>query len=331
MRAFWRHVLHTCGACLLAGCGYVADPLPPALNIPAPVADLRAVQRGDQLVVEFTIPPITTDNLGLRVGGVELLLGALEPGAGEPGANIDALPGAERLALDAAQPGPVRKEVPISPWTGKAVGIAVRVASHKMRWSEWSNRAVMDVLAEVHPPIGLTAAPAPEGVRLHWSFDESRGGRKVRIWRKAPGEPAFVAAAEVDAVEWLDTAAQYGQTYEYAAEAVIGRAESLRTAPVAITPEDKFAPAPPAGLTAIAGVGGVELAWEPGQETDLAGYRVFRGEGPAKPQPLNSTVMTPSFRDVGTKSGNRYTYSVSALDRAGNESTPCAAVEVEVP
>src|SRR3954453_19107866 len=50
----------------LAGCGYPSDPLPPALNIPQPVKDLRAVQRGSEIVITFTAPELTTEDLGIR-------------------------------------------------------------------------------------------------------------------------------------------------------------------------------------------------------------------------------------------------------------------------
>ncbi len=61
---------------LLAGCGYVGDPLPPALNIPKPVEDLRVVQVGDKLLVDFTIPLQTTEGLPVRdLGPIELRIG----------------------------------------------------------------------------------------------------------------------------------------------------------------------------------------------------------------------------------------------------------------
>ena len=41
-----RWLVAAAAAALLAGCGYIGDPLPPLLNIPARVTDLTAVQRG---------------------------------------------------------------------------------------------------------------------------------------------------------------------------------------------------------------------------------------------------------------------------------------------
>src|SRR2546421_3950815 len=64
----------------LAGCGSVGEPLYPALNIPMPVIDLSAVERGDKIDINFTIPPKTTEGLVLKeMGSVELRIG---PNAG---------------------------------------------------------------------------------------------------------------------------------------------------------------------------------------------------------------------------------------------------------
>src|SRR5258708_18315960 len=65
-----------CLSLLLAGCGSVGEPLYPALNIPTPVTDLSAVERGDKLDINFTIPPKTTEGLLLKeIGSVELRIG----------------------------------------------------------------------------------------------------------------------------------------------------------------------------------------------------------------------------------------------------------------
>src|SRR5262245_52516776 len=66
--------------CALTGCGYVGDPLPPALHIPEKVTDLRVVQRGDRVFIEFTLPQLTTEGLPIRkIGGIDLRAGAVEP------------------------------------------------------------------------------------------------------------------------------------------------------------------------------------------------------------------------------------------------------------
>ena len=55
------------GFCLIAaGCGYVGDPLPPALNIPERVRDLSVEEVGGKLIVSFTQPKLTTEALPVR-------------------------------------------------------------------------------------------------------------------------------------------------------------------------------------------------------------------------------------------------------------------------
>src|SRR4051794_33488032 len=56
-----KRLLCAGAALMLAGCGYVGDPLPPLANVPAKVSDLAAIQRGGRLIVQFTIPTKTTE------------------------------------------------------------------------------------------------------------------------------------------------------------------------------------------------------------------------------------------------------------------------------
>ncbi|MFV2143548.1 fibronectin type III domain-containing protein [Isoptericola sp. G70] len=70
----------------------------------------------------------------------------------------------------------------------------------------------------------------------------------------------------------------------------------------------------------------VPLAWEPAQ--DVAGYRVYRlAEGAAEPTALDD-VSDTSYVDTTADVGLRYTYTVVALDAAGNESVASNAVEL---
>src|SRR5580704_11229190 len=63
MPRFW---LLLSAALVSSGCGYIGEPLPPALRIPQPVADLSAMERGSKILVQFTLPSHTTENLEIR-------------------------------------------------------------------------------------------------------------------------------------------------------------------------------------------------------------------------------------------------------------------------
>ena len=50
--------------------------MPPALNIPEKVTDLRAVQRGGKIVIDYTVPALTTERLPVKhLGPPDLQIG----------------------------------------------------------------------------------------------------------------------------------------------------------------------------------------------------------------------------------------------------------------
>jgi hypothetical protein len=141
--------------------------------------------------------------------------------------------------------------------------------------------------------------------------------------------------------DYRDSGFDYGKTYAYLVRSVIGSpAGTLESSdsPLAIvTPQDTFPPAAPQGIVAAIQPGttpgsvAVELSWSINVESDLAGYRVYRSEqegergAPLTPQLLPS----PAYRDNSVQYGQRYWYTVTAVDRSGNESAPSLAVAVD--
>jgi pectin methylesterase-like acyl-CoA thioesterase/lysophospholipase L1-like esterase len=79
----------------------------------------------------------------------------------------------------------------------------------------------------------------------------------------------------------------------------------------------------PAAVTGLVGTGAdkkVTLSWRDSVEADVVGYRVSRSTGTtADPAaPVLATVTKASFLDATAKNGTTYTYSVAAVDAAGN-------------
>src|SRR5713226_392058 len=125
-----------CFTILLAGCGSVGEPLYPALNIPMPVTDLSAVERGDKLDINFTIPPKTTEGLLLKeIGSLELRIGPHT----ENEFRADAwAASAKRLDVPLpAQVGAVHFETSTHEFIGKDVVVAARVGNARGRMSQW--------------------------------------------------------------------------------------------------------------------------------------------------------------------------------------------------
>lgn len=316
---------------LLASCGYVGDPQPPALHIPLAVDDLRAVERGASLEASFTIPALTTDGLALKRAEIDLRAG---PGP-EGGWNPDAWAAtAQPIPADGGEPGPVKTTAPITNWIGREIFVGVRLAGPTGRKSAWSNFVPLTVVEPVAAVRSLEAQAVPKGVEIRWQA-APRPDQTFRVLRRAPGEkePAEIGLAA--ASSFLDPDTQYGKTYAYTVQAVVkagaAEAESEIAAPVEITPEDRFAPAPPAKLDAVSGIGSIELAWSPSPEPDFRHYRVYRASGDGPFAVIADLLETPSYSDRAIESGVRYRYTVTALDQPGNESERPAPVSVTAP
>ena len=284
---------------LLAGCGYVGDPLPPALNIPQKVTDLRAVQRGRKIIIDFTIPLQTTEGLLIRhLGPPELQIGG-------------------RAVPTSPDEGHI--EVPAKDWIGQDATVRVRINNLRGRYSDWSNTVMLSVVPALEPPSNVLAKSAPQGVRITWAG----AGDKWRVLRL--GEEK---TAEVDRAEFLDTEAAFGKEHRYQVVALLKSAESEPSAIVSVTPKDEFPPGAPAALTALAGLDSVELSWDRNTEADFKGYRLYRAVDPSPYSAIATLVEEPSYSDKTVMPGKKYRYAVSAIDQAGNESAKSVAVEI---
>jgi chitodextrinase len=290
-------------ALLLSGCAYVGEPLPPALNIPEAVTDLRVSQRTDKIYVDFTLPATTTEGLPIdRRGPVEIRVGPYQ-GA------FDA------AAWEASAQVVTDRVLPAAPWAGQEIAVQVRSAGRSGRFSPWSNVVGMTVTAPLAAPRGLQAESTADGVRVTWTG----AAPSYRILKN--GEEA----ATVNGPEYLDPIMRFGAPVRYVVVAVAEKSESEPSAEIEITPVDRFPPPPPSGLVALAGVTAVELAWDASAAIDFAEYRVYRdGERIA-----SGTATTLSDKNV--QSGRAYRYAVSAADKNGNESERSAAVEIVFP
>jgi hypothetical protein len=89
---------------------------------------------------------------------------------------------------------------------------------------------------------------------------------------------------------------------------------------------DTLPPATPHGLEATGRDTAVVLRWQANPEADLTGYRLYRSESPLTGyRPMHQVEVT-EVRDTDLTNFQRYYYKVSAVDQAGNESTPSGAV-----
>jgi fibronectin type 3 domain-containing protein len=319
-------------ACLmvaLAGCGYVGPVLPPSPLIPNAVTGLGAVERGDRLRVTFSTPPRTTDQVAIKTfSEIDLRIGP----AASPFDFASWAATAKQYPVnlpppndpDDPQPASISTELPVSEWQGKRVVIAVRTAVKHDRYSSWSNRVVLNIVAPLEPPLAKAEATA-QGVALNWPAQ--RVGLTYRIYRQSPADKQPVEIGTANQPRFVDTSAQSDIEYRYTIVAFKDLAESLPSAVVSITPIDKFAPSVPAGVTALAGPDSIEVSWHRSPESDMQGYYVYRSVNGAPFERQGALVGLPAFSDRKVEHGKTYRYEISAVDKKNNESDKSAPAE----
>ena len=312
------------GALLLAGCGYLGEPLPPLANVPVRVTNLAAVQRGGRIIAQFSVPLLTTEGKPVPAPArLDLRAGPAEPfEAGAWAAQAKQIPPAP------AANGIARYEIPSDDWIGKGVVLGVRMVAGNGKAADWSNFVTVQVVPPPEKPSAVTPVATAGGVKLTWRAQ----GPQFRVFRKPEEATDFALAATVEQHEWTDAEAEFGKRCTYLVQTVVKLAdnklaESDLSDEASISPVDTFPPAAPADLHATPGPASIELSWEPNTESDLAGYRVYRSAGGGPFEKAADLAAIPTWSDKNVEHGKTYRYAVTAVDRVGNESVRSAAVQ----
>jgi hypothetical protein len=187
-----------------------------------------------------------------------------------------------------------------------------------------------------------TSAPPPQPEPMG-----NNSSRNLVTGRNTPGEPAEQilrlpeSTAEPQASA-IDATAHTGNSYRYIAQRVeqvtiAGRSieiAGLPSAPAEIVYRDVFPPPVPTGLVSAADTAAkaIDLDWTPDVDPGLAGYIVYRraagtSEPPQRISPAGKPVTSSNWTDTTALPGQRYAYSVSAIDVSGNESARSAEIE----
>jgi hypothetical protein len=242
----------------------------------------------------------------------------------------------------------------------------VRTRASRKRASADSNPASVRMLPVSERITSLHATVTESAIELSWQAptrtstgDPLPAISESRVYRgELDPASADAAAKDISQAKWKsplallavsptnsyrDTLFDFGKTYFYIVRTAISQAssgvlESSDSDPAIIAPRDVFPPAVPQGLVAAVIVGSptnppeVDLSWSINLETDLAGYRAYRSEQEGTPGQLvtSDLLLSPAYRDTSVKSGHRYWYSVTSVDRSGNESAPSAPVAAEI-
>ena len=316
----------------LSGCGYVGPVLPPSPELPQAVTDLEVIERGDQLLVSFTTPVRTTDNLSIKqFSELELRIGV----SPRPFDFDQWAASATAYELPLPSPGEsetsigerVSKAIAATDFADKRVAVAVRTAVKKNNhFSAWSNRVVLNVVAPIPPPT-VKIEPSAKGAVLTAGGENE--GTEFRIYRKTAGskEGPLQVGTSASPV-FTDAGAQYDLPYEYTAIAVKQASESLPSKPVPFTLRDTFGPSTPAGVAALGAPNSIEVSWQRSPESDLKGYYIFRSTNGGPFEKLGDLLTVPAYSDRSAQHGKAYRYEISAVDQKNNSSDRSAPAEV---
>jgi uncharacterized protein len=241
---------------------------------------------------------------------------------------------------------------------GATLAYRVRTRASRKRASPDSNTVSISVFPVPKGITSLQATVTQSAIELSWQAPTLTSGGAVlsgvssyHVYRgEIDASSAEAASHDIMEAKWesplallassavnsyRDTLFEFGKTYLYVVRSVIiadgSQIESDDSLPVVVNPRDIFPPAAPQNLVASvvvppSGAPEVDLSWSINPETDLAGYRVYRSEQQGTRGELLTSILllTPAYRDMSVQPGHSYWYTVTAVDRAGNESAPSA-------
>ncbi len=296
-----------CFLLLLAACGKVGDPLPPLVRIPEPVKDLSVAQSGYSLVLSWTNPAkyidtsTATDLAKVRIqSGASTIATENVTEAGKPQSYV--------IPLDRGLGGP------------QTLNLLIETAKGK--------------LSNVSNTVSITPVEVPGSIRrLRATVDQ----RKIVVeWDKPQDHPeladAFALTRDgmppesetVEETRYEDIDYQPMRTFMYRVTALRKTGGSMVAGAgaesITVRVEDKTPPRVPSGLDIVSSDTGAFLTWTANEETDLAGYRVFKSDRPDGDfAPVSDRLIgTNQFYDPSYRKG--VYYSVSAVDEFKNES-----------
>jgi len=352
MRGSTSTLLLALGAPLMfTACATMGPPQPPSLALPKAPTDLRAVRKGDRVILTWTAPSVTTDRQTVRSAGPTRICRGLEPELTRCGtpvgqATAQAIAATNHTSVQKVSRsysdglgGTLQSDNPSS-----FITYAVEVLNAGGRGAGLSNQVRVSLVRTLPPPREFAARITGQGVVLTWANDVPPAGSApvhylYRIYRRQEGSTEQILAGQIPAgsepiLTLTDSSIEWGKTYEYRAETVTVVAQESKpelqvegddTPEIEVFADDVFPPAVPSGLQAVASGPGqktfIDLVWAPVTDVDLEGYNVYRHEEGGAPVKVNAALLrTPDYRDDSVAAGKSYLYSVSAVDVRGNES-----------
>jgi len=204
---------------------------------------------------------------------------------------------------------------------------SVSVVDEAGNESERSNAVSVQVYDEVAPPAptSVEAAAEPEGVRLSWVAERPADFLTFLIVRRASGEQRFrqINTDAITASEFVDGARLATSALTYGVMMVDSTRNISDTTFVEVTLVDSEPPMPATQIQALNRDGlRVMVRWNGSTSLDVEGYRLYRASSTDEDPVVvaETPASQKAYEDEAVRPGTTYTYFVTALDAADNES-----------
>ena len=274
---------------LLAACGKVGSPLPPSLELPQPVKDLRATRKAGEVTLTWTQPRETTDDEAARhlgetricrsVGAASQTMRACEqsvgtvapqaPARGKTAPTTITQTFSEELPTDLQASNPAQFAI-----------YAVEADNRRGRAAGLSNEIAVPLAPTLPAPADLKAEVQADGVHVSATPSANAANQTApalqfayRLYRTPVPVPAnftpapvaevsFSGAPPANQLSLLDKSFDWEKTYSYkitpvtkvsgaSGAAAPMEVEGEDSAPVEVFTRDTFPPAAPTGLQAV--------------------------------------------------------------------------------
>lgn len=328
-----------------SSCGKKGGLYPPIIRIPQKVERFGAIQRADRIILEWTNPTTYIDGSPMgEIEEIEIWLAEEEEQSAveefeekaELLASIKREKFSEYLIEESEVPQRLRYIFRLSgkEFLSKKFIFGLRIKDRRRNKSEFSD--LLSVKPEILslPPQGLRFTVFKDRIQIMWDPPEKNIDQSsppniqgYNIYR-AEGEakPSRINSEFIRENEYNDEDCLFEKAYHYFVRASATDSfpflESDDSEILEVLAKDKFAPEAPSGLVSITGENHISLTWDENPEEDLAGYRVWRKEEEEEEYLLLTPEMIRenTYNDTKVEKNKNYYYSITALDKYGNES-----------
>lgn len=178
----------------------------------------------------------------------------------------------------------------------------------------------VDRTAPVWPAEALTVKSVSDTqIGLAWTAPTDPDLASFELWR----DGTLLRTVDAATADYLDTGLQPETTYVYTVTAVdqAGNRSSAELQAATGHLPDTQPPTAPSGLQAQVAGSEVRLTWEANPASEgVTSYRLYRSADGGPAVTLATIDGDLSFTDTGLNAETTYTYTLTALDAAGNES-----------